>query len=614
MDSAVTYVHEGHDLEIDYIKQQEYQKAVEVEARYNDRLKAERIARQERELQSEARVINLLLGIVFLTVVAAAVVIYYAVRLGRANRENLEKSEQLRSLDVAKNRFFANVSHELRTPLTLIQGPIDTLMTEGQLSDRQRRLLKLAGSSSRQLKDLVDQILELRKLEAGKAQVYAVLTPLAEFFDNCCALFMTLADQKQIDLACDFSLADDFTALIDREKCRVILYNLLANAFKFTPAGGSVCLRVSATDTTLTIVVEDDGVGISAEDIPHVFNRFYQTNRTNRTAEGGTGIGLSLCKEYVELFGGRIDVDSTEGEGVTFTVELPIERVVPDLPAELAMPTSPPEVDGSPPAVTAPRQKGPDGEAAKPSVLVVEDNADVRKYLEYILSGHYRVRTADHGKHALEQLEKMPDCRLILSDIMMPVMDGYQLLEELKSRDSTRHLPVVMLTARSEPRDELRALRIGVDGYLTKPFKEQELLVTIKKLLRQQSTRTEVRAKESTASAENGVVISEEDQVWLQEFEAYIEEMLSETSLSIPQVAETFNLSESTLLRQVKRLAGLSPQQYIRDVRLSRARKILESGEFSSVGEVAGAVGYRDPRSFSRAYQKCYGKLPSEYK
>ncbi len=608
LDSAYYYMHKGHDLEIDNMRELERQKALEIDARYNDQLKAGRIAEQSRELRDEARMINLLLLVVGLGLVLGLVLAYTTARFRNLNQENEEQAKQLRSLDAAKSRFFANVSHELRTPLTLIQGPIQSLRNDDNLTARQQELLHLASSNGDKLQELIGQILELQKMEAGKPDLNTTLTPLRDYLEHCVVHFSALAQQKEVEYGFDLSLPPGLHARIDREKYRIILANLLANAFKFTRAGGEVAVSITYSNPDLRIEVRDTGSGIHADDLPHVFDRFYQTKRTDRPAEGGTGIGLALCKEYVGLFGGTIEVESQEGQGATFRVKIPIlaEFASTPSPERITFGTSPTPA----PVARAAHHPAQGGEA--PRILVVEDNPDLQEYLRFILSDHYRVETAGNGQQALDRLRALPDCRLVLSDIMMPVMDGYQLLRELKSGETTGHLPVIMLTARGDAGDRLRALRIGVDDYLTKPFEEEELLVRIANLLKNQDVRTATEA-EVQESGEPTPVISADDREWLEGFEAFVRQHIANHLLTVPYLANAFAMSESTLLRQVKRLTGLTTLQYLQDIRLNEARKVLESTASPSIAQLAAEVGYRDARSFSRAFRNRFGKLPSEH-
>lgn len=549
-----------------------------------------------------------------------------------------EEAARLKDLDSFKTRFFTNVSHELRTPLSLILGPVTSLLKEKQLTEKQKKLLRMANRNVKQLENLVTEILDLGKLDMGKMELKEKPTRLSLFFRRYLAQFESLAQRKAIDFSFDIHPDENLTAHIDRAKCRQILYNLLSNAFKFTPAGGRIRVAVSVEKSgNLQLIVADSGPGIHPDDLPHLFDRFFQTNRPDKPVEGGAGIGLALCHEYAQLFGGKIDVESEPGEGALFRITFPVtlindhpqeadEKTV--FPGSLPDDSPPPSSDGlstAPSASSASKVKEGETRSAgsKPIILVVEDNPELQDYLRLILSKKYQVITADNGRAALEKLaagspqsaDRQPptaNCRLILSDLMMPVMDGYQLLERLRSDDATRHLPVIMLTARADVRDKLKALRIGVDDYLLKPFDEEELLVRIDNLLKNQA----IRSREIPAEAEpgeSGPVLSESDREWLESFEAYVQEHFSNNVLSVPFLAQEFVMSESTLLRQLKRLTGLTPGQYLQEVRLDAARRLLENRSNTSVARLAARVGYGDARSFSRSFKKRFGKSPSRF-
>ncbi|MCO6489865.1 MAG: response regulator [Phaeodactylibacter sp.] len=562
-----------------------------------------------------------------------------------------EQAAQLKQLDKAKSRFFANISHELRTPLTLMLGPIGLLLKEKQLSGYQTHLLHMARQSGRQLERLITEILDLRKLESGKMTLEEQPTRLAPFFRQYFSQFESLAEQKRIGFSYELLAGEDVAVLIDRSKCRQVLYNLLSNAFKFTPAGGRIEGRLSLNNGMLELTVADTGPGIHPDALPYIFDRYYQaptalpnSSQGGGLAEagrlkaghdkfgdqggaGGTGIGLALCREYARLFGGKIEVESQPGEGAVFRVAFPV--ALPDAPSAGAgnAPDTLPDGGPQPPAdalaahplcltgaekATAAAKAG----QPRPTILVVEDNPELQDYLRLILSERYDVVTAENGQAALSRLATTPPLHpaltpsLIISDLMMPVMDGYQLLERLKGNDATRHIPVIMLTARAGLPDKLKALRIGVDDYLTKPFDEEELLARIGNLLDNQAARLR-EAAEAGGEGMAAPAMSGEDRDWLEAFETYVRENLDNSFLSVSGLAHEFAMSESTLLRQLKRLAGLTPNQYLQEMRLDKARRLLENATYNSVARVAAEVGYSDPRSFSRSFKKRFGKLPS---
>ena len=532
------------------------------------------------------------------------------------------QTEQLKTLDAAKSRFFANVSHELRTPLTLLLGPVDILLKENRLAEKENRLLQMARRNGEQLRQLINEILDLRKLETGNMELRPEPTAPLPFFRNYAAQFESLAERKRIRFLFETSVDPGSTALLDREKCRQILFNLLSNAFKFTPEGGNIGVTLEISRGILHLSVADTGPGIHPDDLPHVFNRFFQTNRPDKPAEGGTGIGLNLCQEYTRLFGGTITADSALGRGSVFRVAFPVKVVQKealqnageDHQVEIvatAYDTGRAPAPGFVAALPETRPQ-PAADSPKPTILVVEDNPDLQEYIRLILSEKYNVVTAGHGQAALDSLLPDANCQLVLSDLMMPVMDGYQLLERLKSDDVTRHIPVIMLTARAEAQDRLKALRIGVDDYLTKPFDEEELLARIENLLKNQAARQQEVAAEAGEEMPRPVM-SLPDREWLETFEAYVQKHFSSDMLSVSALAYEFAMSESSLLRQLKRLVGLTPLQYMQEVRLEEARRLLENRVCNSVTEVASRVGYADARALARSFRARFGKLPSAW-
>ena len=618
--------------------------------------------------------------IIVLLVVLLAAGLFFGYRRQRQGKRKLaeqnalirQQSARLEDLDAAKSRFFANVAHELRTPLTLLLGPIHSLLKENHLTEKQARLLQMADRSGKQLEQLVNEILDLRKLEMGKMAMDEKPTELRAYFLTYFAQFESLAERKQIDFSFALLMTDKVVANIDREKCRQILFNLLSNAFKFTPAGGQIGTKVTLENGRLHLAVSDTGPGIHPDDLPHVFDRFFQTTRPDKPAEGGTGIGLNLCREYAHLFGGAIEVETTLGQGSVFRVAFPVALYgeTPVSPRALygETPVSPRAMYGETPVSprimygetpVSPRINAagesrvlPHTHISKPTILVVEDNLDLQDYIRSHLQEKYHVVTAENGQVALEVLgrfgyqsgvgceQKPPRSNpspvgrgdvedsavvvapplptqagagvgLILSDLMMPVMDGYQLLEQLKSDDATRHIPVIMLTARAEAQDKLKALRIGVDDYLLKPFDEEELLVRIENLLKNQKVR-QAEASSEAEPAAAAPLLSQPDREWLEIFEAYVQKHFSSDLLNVSALAHEFAMSESTLLRQLKRLTGLSPIQYLQEVRLAEARRLLENRACDSIAQVASKVGYDDARSFSRSFRQRFGKLPSE--
>ncbi|MEM9846989.1 MAG: ATP-binding protein [Bacteroidota bacterium] len=589
----------------------------EIEERYKTAEQQQIIAQKE----ADQFWLLLALGLVLAFLVGAFFSIFSLDRIRKQlvqkNQVIESQTQALKSLDQAKSRFFANISHELRTPLTLMLSPIQNLLKGKQLTVKQHQLLQIAEHSGVKLKHLIDEILNLRKLEVGKLVLEKEPTQLRAFFLRYCAQFDSLAESKKIDFSYHVQMAPTVVGNLDVEKCRQILYNLLSNAFKFTKNGGQIKVTTRLEASTIHLSVSDSGRGIHPDDLPQIFDRYFQTTRLEKPIEGGTGIGLAICKEYLQLFGGTITVDSTLGKGTTFKISFPVQLVAASVPVAASQTSGKDALIAHSDASAKQATKTSGKKQRKPHLLVVEDHPDLAKYLEILLSETYEITIAKHGQEAWdflyseERKEINKTYQLIISDLMMPVMDGYQLLEKLKTHDATRHIPVVMLTARAELQDKLKALRIGVDDYIIKPFEEEELLVRIDNLLQNQTNRQLTASVTSTAK-QTIPRLSKEDQQWLVTFEQFVQKNLSNSILSVPMLADQFSMSEATLFRQVKRITGLSTAQYLKDVRLEKALRLLENRTFNSIAKVAYAVGYGDPNTFSRAFKGRFGKAPSK--
>ncbi|GAB3748426.1 hypothetical protein GCM10028817_07000 [Spirosoma pomorum] len=529
------------------------------------------------------------------------------------------QANELQHLDQAKTRFFANVSHELRTPLSLMLGPLDSVLKNQQLTNRDEQLVRTAERNTRHLLSLVNQLLDFTKLDAGKMDVNPHPVQLKSLINSTIASFDSQAQQEGIKLTSDMPIDGNPVIELDERKFRQVLINLLANALKFTPTGGSVLVTVHYEQSQVRVAVSDTGRGILPDDLPHVFDRFFQTKQLDASIEGGSGIGLALCQEIVRLMQGHIWADSKWGKGSTFTLIIPApEHILSNEAAAAsvseAAPTAITDVIGSFPKI---RQSVP--EEHKDSVLVVEDNLDLREYMTTILSPFLIVQTAGNGQLALDLLDSMPQPpSLIISDIMMPVMDGFQLLKTLKAHESYRRIPVIMLTARAELADKLQALRIGVDDYLLKPFDEDELTARISALLRNQRERSAMLAAsvspvENEPTGEPVPPVSDEDARLLQRLEELTISSLDNYNLTADELADSLAMSRRTFYRTIKRLTGLTPTQYLTEARFRQARYLLETRQVSTIKQVAHRVGFRQVSHFAQTYQQRFGKHPTEY-
>ena len=548
------------------------------------------------------------------------------------------QAQELKKLDELKSRFFANVSHELRTPLTLILSPIRTMLKSKKLDTSSQKYASIVEQNAKTLLKQINSILDLTKLEANKLELNPIPTTIHPFIQRLMANFESVADIKKIKLHLDFQLSKPLTILIDQEKFEHIFNNYLSNALKYTSKGGEIEIKVSDTsnisslsrsqfgNTYFRLTVKDNGRGVHPDDLPYIFNRFYQAKHAK--AEGGTGIGLAFSKELAELMKGKVGVKSEFGKGSTFYFEMPCQLTVGS--EELAMGSQQLSVNSQQFVEMDSLQEDLEYQNEQPTILVVEDNPQLREYIQLILQEKYNIITAENGKEALNQLagdrgqlagdtnqlptasEATANCQLIISDLMMPEMDGYELLTHLKSDEKYKHIPVIMLTARAAIDDKLKALRIGVDDYLTKPFVEEELIARIGNLLQNVNNRQDASKDEAIIEGKKDE-IPKDMQEWLIELEAAILKNIDNSSYSVEQLSYDMAIGNRQLLRRIKLYIGMTATQYIRTVRLTKAREFLQNGRYSAVKSVSYAVGFRDVKYFSRHFKKEFGRLPSEY-
>ncbi len=529
-----------------------------------------------------------------------------------SDKKIIEKqSEDLKKLDKLKTQFFTNVSHELRTPLTLMMGPIKRLMNtiSNQQSD-DRQMLDILHRNTVQLRKLVDEILDLSKLENKKMLLDETPVNLHLHVSNLLKQYYSFYSSEEVTFTADLQIDQSLILMLDLKKFDKILNNFLANALKFTSRNGIVKLDMQEKENSIQIMVKDSGRGIHPDDLPYIFDRFYQSTNNDFATEGGTGIGLSLCKELSELMHGKVWATSTSGIGSIFYFTFPITKVdaeslkVQDVnlteeagQEELLEPSHVQEIL---------REK---------TILVVEDNKDLREYQRIILSD-YNVVLTENGKTAMDYLKANTNPDLILSDLMMPVMDGMELVERVKSIDQFRHIPFVMLTAKTNQQVKIKALRYGIDDYLTKPFDDEELRVRISNLLQIQKNRMAVLESDNNhsenAQSETKHHLSQPDLQWLEELENFVIENLKNEFLSVTLLSKEMSMSESTLLRQLKRLTGMTPGKYIQELRLNKAREYLLNNTFKTISLVSYNVGFKDSNSFSRTFKKRFGKRPSD--
>lgn len=513
----------------------------------------------------------------------------YTTQLEEQKRLIEQQRDQLEELDELKSNFFANISHELRTPLTLILGPItDVVKTRSEdLPKDVRQRLHLAFRNGNKLQDLVNEILDLGKLETGELKVETQTVDLHRFVQRVFFTFESLAILKSITLDFNYQLEHSQNYWVDTNKLDMILSNLISNALKFTSNQGTVSLDVSEQENQVAFVLTDTGTGIHPDDLDRIFDRYYQSGHQKQGA--GTGIGLSFAQQLALLMGGTLKATSEYGKGSVFTLLLPLEPSHDEVAAT--------EVDEEKPSAISiiPENIGSDT-----SLLIVEDNPEMQEYLETTLSNQFHVVMANHGKEAIAQLEtKRFD--LILSDLMMPEMDGMELLESVKSNNDWKNIPFVILTAKATDTDRMKALNVGLDDYLLKPFNTDELIVRISNLI------TNHRGRSNDEPEEN------EDQQWLQKVQELTQSRLTDRDFSVASLADELHMVERQVYRKMKKLTGLTPNKFIQEMRLRQARNYLESGTYKTVKEVAASVGFDTYQYFSKIYTQRFGKKPVDY-
>ena len=507
----------------------------------------------------------------------------------------------------AKLQFFTNISHELRTPLTLIADPVDYIIRDSNLNAQQRDMLQIVQRNVAVLTRLVSEILDFRKVQNGKMKLHLSDFDLIECMQQWIGLFTVSAQKKNINLQLEAPKTIPMRA--DHDKLERICYNLLTNAMKYTPNGGKITFAATVEGDKVKIEVSDNGIGIAADEQAYIFNRFYQA----KNAGQGTGIGLALVKAFTDLHHGEATVESKEGEGSRFTIVLPLSQAGELSTSKFQQPYSPVvEISSTEEVPNQARHIDdlvlPD-EAARPEVLIIDDNSDIRSYLRRALSSTYKVSEAVDGKSGLEMARRIvPD--LVISDIMMPVMDGLEFCSQLKQDKAISHIPVILLTARSLDEQRAEGYKHGADAYIAKPFSLELLLSRIDNLIESRKKLSQMFSN----TDENGVfekLSNETDKTFVTQLRKIIQENLGDSEFNVERIGDEIGLSRVQLYRKVKALTGHSPVEMLRKARLMRARHLLRTTE-KSVSEVAYSVGFSTPSYFSKCYKDEFGESPKK--
>ena len=536
-------------------------------------------------------------------------------------KEHLE-AMRLKELDQFKTKFYTNITHEFRTPLTVIMGISEQIASAkwmSKLNQKEHRFLSnsinLIGRNSQNLLRLINQLLDLSKLNNNKWHLEWIQGDIVSYLQYLTESFYSAAQEKEIRLIC-YAEEEELIMDFDEIKLQQIIYNLLSNALKFTPKMGKIVLHIRQVvqegQDYLQLKVKDTGQGISAQQLPHIFEQFFQAEDSKQRNYGGTGVGLSLTKELVELMGGSIQVKSQINKGTEFTILLPIQRNA-DKKLLFSEPTSSewiikPTAEKINQPVVHTSSINNFREDAR-VVLVIEDNRDVIAYIEGILTPHYQLEFAYNGKEGIEKaLEIIPD--LIISDVMMPEKDGFEVCETLKLDERSSHIPIILLTAKATYQDRLRGLQHGADAYLNKPFNKTELLIRLEKLIAlRQQIQKRLSALLNTDKTINN--INTIDGQFLKKIQKIVESRLNDVDLGVNDLGQKVRLSRTQVYRKLKALTGKTPSQFIRSIRLQKALKLLKTTDLN-VSEVAYEVGFTDPNYFSKVFKEAFGELPSE--
>lgn len=542
------------------------------------------------------------------------------------NGELKRLNEEVLELTHSRLVFFTNISHELRTPLTLIADPVEMLLEDSGIKGKSRELLKMVQRNAIALQQLVSSILDFRKIQNGKMDLKLYRFDIVKALTIWVGDFQLTAERKQIKLHLDIDAFNGSHEVVaDKEKIARVVFNLLSNALKYTPAGGDIFVSLKDEGEKLRLDIRDTGKGIEKEEADKIFERFFQA----KGAASGTGIGLALVKSFVELHHGQVWVESELGKGSDFIVEIPREQVDKSLVIHMDdegvdNSVSNSNSDNKNVVNESVLQYIDDGvrkcgkvqqlvseNTNKPTVLVIDDNNDIRQYEHTLLQDDYIVMEAVDGKEGLEIAKKeVPD--LVICDVMMPVMDGLEFTEQLKTNTATSHIPVIMLTAKNQEEHRAEGYEHGADSYITKPFHSKVLLARIENLLKQRKLLK--RLFQGSKEAEQEIAeshLEDRDKQFLKQLHSIIQKNLSDSEFGVEDIGKQIGLSRVQLYRKVKAMTGSSVVDLLRKARLTKAKRLLESRSMS-VSEVAYDVGFSAPSYFTKCFKDEYGMLPGE--
>ncbi len=596
------YYKQAYNLRKDIVREANDVTTRQLEAKYQTEKKDQEIAllKSENDLieQKRKNQRNTLLGVTgTTTIVGLFLFVMY--------RNRQKTNTKLKELDKIKSNFFTNISHEFRTPLTLISDPINDTLDDDTLSDKKRQQFTVAKQNSERLLSLVNQILDLSKIDAGQLKLHIQNANALKIISALSESFKYSAKQKNITYSVIIKRTEE-NIWFDKDALEKITINLMSNALKYTPKNGSVTCNAHLKDNKLFLEVKNTGKVLTTDELDNIFQRFYQTNEQNE----GTGIGLALVKELVELHKGTIKVTSIPNEFTAFTVILPVDKNSFQN-EQFVNVTSSKTITKTPfvsPSITNDEEELVDNEL--PILLIVEDNVDLRALLKQTFEASYNVLIAANGNIGVKlALEHIPD--LIISDIMMPEKDGVTLTKELKTDERSSHIPIILLTAKADIESQFDGIDTGADDYITKPFDKKLLALKVEKLIESRK-KLQLRYSQEVILRPKDIAITSIDELFLERLQKVLDEKLVESSCNIEEFSKALGMSRMQLHRKLKALTGLSASEFIRSQRLKLAAQLLKKSEIN-VSQVGYSVGFNDHAYFSKCFKEMYHCTPSEF-
>ncbi len=584
------------------------EQAAELATKYELEKQSQENKLLEKQRHEQQRINTLLVAVVVFLVLSLGLLVYL-ILMRKKNHATLLKdkeiiesqSRELVELNLMKSTFFASISHELRTPLTLIQGNADEVLNVKKLPNSALEPLRKIKRNIHQLSVMVEDLLDLSRLELHQKQ--ANLKPIDINFAlrRLCAAFTSMAESKHVSFRYEYARKEPVAVMLDEILFEKIINNLIYNAFKQCKVNGKIHVTLQLVHDGVEVLIADNGFGIAEEELPHIFDRFFQP-KSNSPQSFGSGMGLAIAKELTVLMSGQIDVISKAGKGTTFTLKFPVTDLAPSPTRYEELVIDHNQQDEGVDKIEIPSHT---------TVMIVEDNNDVSEYLTKILKDHFNTLIAANGQEALDLLDhQKPD--LILTDVMMPVMDGWELIEKVKSTPKYSQIPVIVLTAVADSEEKVKGLRMGVDDYILKPFESEELLIRISNLvsnLRERIKWAKEYEEEEHATPKD---ITENHQLII-DLKTYVQENISDKHLNVAQLAMHLGLSERQLYRKTSELVGLSPSKLILEIKLQHARELLLSQKFTKLAQIASEIGFDSSQYFSKLYSERFGKKPSDY-